>query len=173
MLTLIAAVSADGFISTGKGVPWHLPCDQEHFRHITRGQWLLIGRTTYEEMVGWFQDHHPLVLTRDNSFKPAVGQAVSSVPEALRIAAEGGAQELFVCGGSGAYAAAIPSADRLVLTHVASNLYKGVPFPTFEPAEWERVSRQDFPADLTHPHALAFATYERRSTTKKLTGSPL
>ena len=160
-LTLIAVVSADGFISSGQGVPWNLPRDKEHFRRTTRGQWLLLGRRTYEEMIGWFADHHPLVLTRDPAFIPAVGETVSSVEEALQAAAAGGAGELFVCGGGGAYAAAMPYADRLSLTHVDSTLGSGVPFPTVDPGEWQQTSRQDFPADSTHAQALSFATYER------------
>ena len=161
VLTLIAAVSADGFISTGKGVPWHLPRDIEHFRSTTRGQWLLIGRSTYEEMLGWFENHHPLVLTHNPAFIPPTGQTVTSVAQALQVAGAGGAGELFVCGGGAAYAAAMPWADRLILTHVDSTLGSGVPFPAVNPSEWQMTSRQDFPADTAHAHGHQFATYER------------
>ncbi len=161
VLTLIAAVSADGFISTGTGVPWDLPRDKEHFRRTTRGQWLILGRRTYEEMIGWFEDRHPLVLTRDSSFLPTVGETVASVDAALQLAAAYGAKELFDCGGGGAFAAAMPCADRLILTHVDSTLGSGVPFPKVNPAEWRQTSRQDFPADASHAQALYFATYER------------
>ena len=161
VLTLIAAVSADGFISTGQGVPWNLPRDKEHFRRTTRSQWLLLGRRTYEEMIGWFEDRHPLVLTRDPAFIPSVGETVASVAEALQLAAAHGAKDLFDCGGSGAFAAAMPCADRLILTHVDSTLGSGVPFPSVDPTEWQQTSRQDFPADASHAHALRFATYER------------
>lgn len=166
MLTLIAAVSADGFISTGKGVPWNLPHDKEHFRSTTRGQWLLIGRRTYKEMRGWFQNHHPLVLTHDKTLMPPVGTAVASVEAALHLAATGGARELFVCGGGGAYAAAMPWADRLIITHVDTILGGGVPFPAIAPEQWQAVSRQEQPADPANPHGMAFATYERRQTPK-------
>jgi len=161
-LTLIAAVSADGFISTGKGVPWNLPRDKEHFRRTTRGQWLLIGRRTYEEMIGWFQDHHPLVLTSDKTFTPPVGAAVSSVEEALSHGAKGSAQELFVCGGGGAYAAAMPLAGRLIITHVDTILGGGVPFPVIRSELWQAVSRQAFPADAENKLDMTFAIYERR-----------
>lgn len=161
VLTLIAAVSTDGFISTGTGVPWNLPRDKEHFRRTTRGQWLLLGRRTYEEMSGWFADRHPLVLTRNPTFFPPVGETVASVAEALRCASAGGAGELFVCGGGAAYAAAMPCADRLMLTHVDSILGSGVPFPAVHPAEWQLTSSQDFPADPDHPQGLRFATYDR------------
>ena len=160
-LTLIAAVSTDGFISSGKGVPWHLPRDQEHFRRTTRGQWLLIGRRTYEEMLGWFEDRHPLVLTRNPAFVPLTGETVTSVASALEIAGAAGARELFVCGGGDAYAATMPVADRLILTHVDSSLGSGVPFPTVDPAAWQMTAHEDFPADAAHAQGLRFATYER------------
>jgi dihydrofolate reductase len=161
VLTLIAAVSADGFISTGQGVPWNLPRDKEHFRATTRGQWLLLGRRTYEEMIGWFEDRHPLVLTHDPSFIPPVGETVASVEEALQRAGAKGAMELFDCGGGGAFAAAMPLADRLILTHVDSTLGGGVPFPTVEPTEWQLTFQQVFPADAANPQGMRFATYER------------
>jgi dihydrofolate reductase len=162
LLTLIAVVSADGYISTGTGVPWRLPGDQEHFRTSTCGQWLLLGRRTYEEMLGWVKDHRALVLTRDESYVPPFGLRVSSVHEALSLAGAGGATELFVCGGGGAYAAAMPHADRLLLTHVRATLGGGVPFPPVFPALWQMIGHKDFPADVHHAHDLRFATYERR-----------
>lgn len=162
LLTLIAAVSADGFISTGKGMPWHLPRDTAHFRHATCGQWLLIGRRTYQEMLGWFQDHQVLVLTHDQSFVPTVGQVVSSVAEAQSIAEAGGAQELFVCGGGETYAAAMPLAGRLILTQVDILLGDGVPFPPISAKLWQIFTQHTFPADEKNPHGMCFATYLRR-----------
>ncbi|WP_395753264.1 dihydrofolate reductase [Prosthecobacter sp.] len=161
IVTLIAVVSADGFISQGEGVPWDLPRDKEHFRRTTRGQWLLLGRRTYEEMIGWFEDRHPLVMTRQRDFVPPVGETVAGVEEALARARAAGVRELFVCGGSAAFDAAMPWADCLILTHVDQALGTGVPFPTVDPAEWQRISHQHFPPDAAHAHGLTFATYER------------
>jgi dihydrofolate reductase len=167
VLTLVAIVSADGFISTGKGVPWNLPRDKEHFRRVTSGQWVLVGRRTYEEMIGWFGDRRPLVLTRDHYFRPPVGQAVASIEEALDLAAKGGARELFVLGGGGPFAAAMPVADRLILTHVDAVLGNGVPFPAVLPDLWQVVSHQEYPPDHENPLGMAFATYERRQPARQ------
>ncbi len=161
LLTLVAVVSADGFISKDKGVPWDLPRDKEHFRRTTRGQWLLLGRRTYEEMIGWFGDRHPLVLTRDPAFTPPVGETVATVEEALEVAGAQGARELFDCGGGGAFAAAMPLADRLILTHVDATLGGGVSFPVVDPDEWRVTSQQSFPSDAANCHSMRFATYER------------
>ncbi len=160
-MTLVAVISADGFISRGTGVPWDLPRDKEHFRRTTQGQWLLLGRRTYEEMIGWFEGRHPLVLTRNPAFIPPVGERVATVEEALRVAEAGGATELFNLGGGDAFAAAMPCADRLILTHVDAILGNGVPFPAVSPEEWQLTSQQTFPADATNAFGMRFATYER------------
>ena len=160
-MTLVAVVSADGFISKGQGVPWNLPRDKEHFRRATQGKWLLLGRRTYEEMIGWFGDRHPLVLTRNAAFAPPVGEKVATVEEALRVAGAGGARELFNLGGGDVFALAMPYADRLILTHVDENLGGGVPFPGVKPEEWRISSQQTFPADAANPLGMRFVTYDR------------
>lgn len=157
-LTLIAAVSEDGFISRGQGVPWNLPADVAHFRAYTSGKWLLLGRRTYEEMRGWFRDHTPLMLSRDESFVPEMGQRIGSVEEAMRLT---NADELVVCGGAQAYALALPVADRLVLTQVGTQLGEGIPFPAIDWSEWTEVSREAHAADAQHAHAFQIVTWER------------
>jgi dihydrofolate reductase len=160
-LTLIAAVSEDGFISRGQGVPWDLPRDRVHFRAATAGKWLLLGRRTYAEMLGWFRDHTPLVLTRDASFVPPIGKAVRSLPQALDLATKAGVEEIFVCGGSAAYELAFPHADRLFMTHVGTRLGAGVAFPKIGTPPWRLVSSVDYPADAENALAMRFADYRR------------
>ncbi len=161
-LTLIAAVSEDGFISRGQGVPWDLPRDRVYFRSVTAGKWLLIGRRTYQEMIGWFRDHTPLVLTRDATFVAKVGRVVHGVEQALEVAARAGVHELFVCGGSAAYELAFPHADRLLVTQVGTLLESGVAFPKIETPPWRLVSSVHYPADAENAHAMRFADYRRK-----------
>lgn len=160
-LTLIAAVSADGYLSRDQGVPWDLPRDRAHFRAYTHGGWLLLGRVTFEEMLGWFKEHHPLVLSRDSDWRPALGQRVSTVQEALALTDGAGQAELIVCGGGGAYAAAMPLADRLILTHVDAILGSGVAFPPFNEQEWTPVSQEPHDLDAEHAHSFQIVTYQR------------
>lgn len=162
VVTLIALVSADGFISSDRGVPWHLPRDKAHFRAATAGHWLLVGRTTYEEMLGWFADHHPLVLTRDRQFRPRVGEAVHSVEQAVALTRDAGAPELMVLGGGPTFAAAMPWADRLLLTRVKTHLGEGVPFPPVPPEDWQVVAREEHPADAENSLDMTFMTFQRR-----------
>jgi dihydrofolate reductase len=161
-LSLIAAVSADGFISHGKGVPWDLPADRAQFREKTRGRWLLLGRRTYDEMTGWFRPGHvPLVLSHDASLDVPGGRVVPSVHEALRMAGQAGEHELMCCGGAQLYALAMPQAHSLVITHVRQRLGGGLPFPVISPREWEPVLRQAHDTDPEHAFAFEVVTYQR------------
>ncbi|MCX6857820.1 MAG: dihydrofolate reductase [Verrucomicrobia bacterium] len=159
-LTLIAAVSVDGYISRGTGVPWDLPADRAHFRSYTRDKWLLLGRRTYEEMLGWFQPgHHPLVLTHDPKLLVPNGKAVASVPEALRLADR--QRELICCGGAEIYQAAIVHAHRLIITEVHEFLAGGLPFPKISKHDWEPVSRRSQAMDDDHAVSFEIVTYQR------------
>ena len=160
-LTLIAAVSEDGFISRGQGVPWDLPRDRGHFRAATAGKWLLLGRRTYDEMLGWFRDHTPLVLTRDPTFVPSIGKALQSVQQALDLATTAKVDEIYVCGGSAAYQLALPHADHLLVTHVSTHLGSGVAFPKIEMPPWRLVSSIEHPADAENALSMRFAKYQR------------
>ena len=164
-ITLIAAVSADGFISRDRGIPWDLPRDRAYFRAATAGRWLLIGRRTYEEMIGWFRDHTPLVLTRDETFAPPIGQAAHGVEEAISLAATAHARELIVCGGSAAYEAAMPHADRLLITRVETNLGNGIPFPSIDSATWRLIETASHPADADNIYGMRFETHSRITQT--------
>ena len=161
-ITLIAAVSDDGFISRGTGVPWDLPLDKAHFRSRTAGKWLLVGRTTYQEMTGWFSDHRPLIVSQNAAFVPAVGQRVGSAREGVEAARAAGAQELMVIGGGQLYTAAMPYATHLDLTRVHDCLGGGVRFPVMDFAEWRLVSEVPHAADEGHRQAFTITEWERR-----------
>ena len=163
LLCAIAAVSADGFISRGTGVPWVIEADRQHFRRATQGKWLLLGRRTFEEMEGWFTDHHPLIVTRSPEFLPSVGQPISTIAEALEVVERQGADELWVCGGAATYAEAWPWVQKAVITQVDDELGTGLPFPPICDEAWEVESRQSLPRSAASEPAAEVITYRRRS----------
>ncbi|MCB1224697.1 MAG: dihydrofolate reductase [Verrucomicrobiales bacterium] len=161
LLVGVAMVSRDGFISTGRGVPWDLPVDRAHFRAVTAGKALLVGRRTFEEMQGWFQPGHwPLVLTR-RPLGAAVGEAVSGVEEARDRVAQRGGGELWVIGGAAAYAAAMPQMQVMWLTRVEAELGEGVRFPGWVQADWRRVRSERHGVDASHPVAFSIEQWVR------------
>ncbi|MDB6073820.1 MAG: dfrA [Verrucomicrobiaceae bacterium] len=160
---LIAVLSDDGYISVGSGVPWDLPADRAHFRARTAGRWLLLGHRTYSEMIGWFRDHHPLVLSEDASFVPPIGERVETMEEAMEKTLAAGVDELVVVGGRKAFDAAMPYATHLDLTRVHTTLGSGVPFPPMDESEWTMILQMDHPADDRHAFAFTFTEWKRGS----------
>ena len=153
-VTLIAAHSENLVLAAGGRIPWQLPDDTVHFRACCAGRWLLMGRTTWEEMRGWFQPGHtPVVLTRRADFAVPGGHKAGSVAEALALAEQGGAGELMVIGGGAMYAAALPYACELILTVVQATLPGDVFFPAIRPADWREVECHQHPADARHAYA--------------------
>jgi len=152
-VSLIAALDADNAIGLGRGgLPWHLPDEAARFRAACAGQWLLVGRRTYEEMTGWFQpDHRVLVLTRHPlpALPAAVTTAVTTAAQAIALARQANAANLLVLGGASTYAATLPFADRLILSRL--HLHSGAPvrFPPIAWSQWHLLQSSPVHRDST------------------------
>jgi len=144
------------------GIPWHLPRDSTHFCGYTQNKYMLLGRRTYSEMTGWFTTQKPIVLTRNGSFANGDVLVAASVPDAIELAKAKGAEELVVSGGASVYAAALPFAERLVLTRIEANIPGGAHFPDYQASGgWETVSSEHFPADAENAYAMTFVELSR------------
>ncbi|MDB4589574.1 dihydrofolate reductase [Verrucomicrobiales bacterium] len=160
---MIAAMTAQRVIGTGKGIPWHLPRDQAHFRTYTAGKAMLLGRRTYEEMIGWFTTQTPIVLTRDSG-RTLEGSplVVTSVEAAIEAAQHSRASELVVSGGAQIYTAALDYADSLVLTLVDTDVEGSAQFPEFSPSEnWCCSETEWYAADAENAYAMEIQRWER------------
>jgi dihydrofolate reductase len=168
-LTLIAALDEDGAIGrTGGGLPWHLPDETAHFRAYCAGQWLLVGRRTFEEMTGWFQPDHRVILLTTTPLAPETSarfprelHLAGSVPAALESARRAGAPELVVIGGARTYAEALPMADRLVLSRIARRSGGSVLFPAVDWSRWTLRHREPERTDSTTGVAFRVEHWER------------
>ena len=166
MLTLIAAMDENRLLADERGIPWHLPRDIAHFRDYAQGKWLLLGRRTFEEMQGWFRDgHYPLVLSARCGWDPHIGRIVCSVPHALALAEAAGVEEIVCCGGAQTYAAALPFADKLVLTTVHTRYAPhghAAYFPPWQEHAWNAQTRTVHDHDAEHAHAFTIVTLTPR-----------
>lgn len=165
-ITMIAAMDRNRVIgSRDGGIPWKLPRDQNRFRAFTEGKHLLVGRRTYQEMVGWFGSRIPVVLSFQREFPaPEGGLMAHSVDEAISETAERGGEELVVCGGAQVYEAALPYADELFLTRVDTESDGTILFPVFDKEIiWEKVSEEAFEADAANPFPMVFQRLRRVS----------
>jgi dihydrofolate reductase len=158
-LTLIAAVASNGVIGRGGTLPWHLPDDLRHFKALTLGKPVLMGRHTFESIGKALPGRRNLVLTRSARAPIAGIELVRSLDAARELVDD--VPELCVIGGAELYAQSLPEATRMHLTLIHADVAGDVYFPMPDLALWREVERLSHPADERHAYALSFVTLER------------
>jgi dihydrofolate reductase len=136
-LSLIAAVARHGAIGRAGGLLWHEPEDQKHFRRVTMGCPVIMGRKTWDSLPARFRPlpgRRNVVLTRDASWHADGADAVASLDAALDLLA--GTPRAFVIGGAEVYALALPRADQLVLTEIDAEFDADTFFPAWDRARY-------------------------------------
>lgn len=161
-VVLVAALDQRRAIGRGNALPWHLPDDFRHFKAMTMGRPILMGRRTAESLGRALPGRRNLVLTRGGRAPFEGMQAVASVDEALRVARQDGAEEACVIGGAEIFALTLPLVTVLQLTHV-DTVVEGADafFPAFETDAWRVVSRERHEVDAKHAFAFEFVEYRR------------
>ena len=158
-LELVVAVARNGVIGRANALPWHLPADLAHFKRLTLGQPLLMGRRTWDSIGRPLPGRTSIVLSRDPSFS-APGALVMHSLAAARSAAAG-AERLMVIGGAVLFRACLPEAATLHLTEVDAEVPGDVHFPAWRRDEWREVGREAHAADLRHAYPFTFVTLTR------------
>jgi dihydrofolate reductase len=160
-VALIAAIADNGVIGRKGGMPWYLPADFRHFRRLTMGHHLIIGRKTWRSIGKPLAGRTILVVTRFGRLDPPGVEACPSLEEALAKTQTAGDEEPFIAGGAQIYRLALPLADRLYLTRVHAHPAGDVRFPPFDTEQWQLVERWHREPDERNLHRLSFETYDR------------
>lgn len=159
-IVIVAALARNGVIGRDNGLPWRLKADLQHFRALTMGHPILMGRNTWESLGRPLPGRRNLVVTRDSTFK-ADGAEVFTDPEAA-IAAAADAERLFVIGGAQLYKTLFPRAERLVLTEVWADVEGDAHFPMFDRSDFIEERRDVRTADTDNEYDYDFVEYRRR-----------
>lgn len=158
-MSLIVAMAANRVIGRDNRLPWHLPADLKHFRRLTLGKPVLMGRRTWESIGRPLPERTNIVITRDADYSAPGCVVVHSLEAALRAA--GHHPEVMVIGGAELYRQALPQAGRIYLTEVHGNFEGDTFFPGLQAGAWREVERTDFEPDEKNSHAYSFVTLER------------
>ena len=160
-LELVVAVAENDVIGRGNQLPWHLPADLRHFKSLTLGKPILMGRKTFESIGRALPGRLNIVLSRSPGFSPLDCVVVKTLDDA-RLAA-GTQPELMVIGGSELYRQCLPLARRIYLTLIHTRIEDGdTMFHGWRGAEWQATSRERHEADEKNLHAYSFITLDRR-----------
>jgi dihydrofolate reductase len=163
IISFVVAMDHNRLIGVDGGLPWQLPEDMKHFRRVTMGKPVLMGRVTYESIPPRFRPlpgRTNIVLTRQETYEAPDCILVNSLDEALAAAA--GEPELMVIGGAKLYEQLLPQAERLYLTLVDGEFSGDAYFPELDMSQWREVSRQEFERDERHDAAFTILLLERK-----------
>src|SRR4051794_29623774 len=139
-VTLVAAVADNGVIGAAGGIPWRIPEDFAHFKRVTLGNTLVMGRATYDSIGRALPGRDTIVLTRDPTWAADGVRVAASLDEALVVAADlPGA--IMVAGGAAVYAGALPIADAQILTEVHLSPEGDTYYPEWDRASWVETRR--------------------------------
>lgn len=161
IVSLIAAVGKNRVIGRAGALPWHLPADLHHFKALTMGKPIIMGRRTHESIGKALPGRHNIVISRNPDYRADGASVVASLAAALALAESDGAAEAMVIGGAEIYTQALAQADRIYLTEVADAPEGDVFFPEIDAGQWRETVREAAPAEADRP-AFDFVTLQRR-----------
>ena len=157
-IILVLARAANGVIGNEGGMPWHIPTDLRHFKQITKGRPMIMGRKTFDSLPGLLPGRRHIVLTRDKIWAEDGAEVVNSVEEALKVA---NGPHVCVIGGAEIYKLFLPLADRIELTEIKLNPEGDTMIPALDTAPWQEVARKSHKAEGDVP-AHDFVTLVRK-----------
>jgi len=157
-IVLVAAMGRNRVIGVDGGMPWRLPADLKHFKTVTMGHPVVMGRRTFESIGKALPGRRNIVVSRSLDSVPSGCELAGSLDDALRRLGPG---PVMVIGGGQLYRAALPRAVRMELTFVDAAPDGDTHFPEWCHTDWNLAAMRRRPADAFNPHALVFCSFSR------------
>ncbi len=160
MIQIVAAIANNNVIGNGNAIPWRLPADLRHFKKLTMGHTLLMGRKTFESIGKVLPGRTTIVISRGGFVAPQGVLVADSFDAALAKVPAG--QEAFVVGGAEIYELALSRADKMHLTRIVAHFPGDTMFPDWDPTEWKLDNSEEHPADAEAPFEWELQEWSRR-----------
>ncbi len=157
-LTIIVATDQQGGIGINNKLPWHLPEDLAHFKRMTSGHAIIMGRKTFDSIGRALPNRRNIVVTRNHAWQHPGVESVDSLLAAQSLL-KGKAG--FIIGGAQIYEQALPMADQLIVTEIGQDFICDAFFPRIDPLLWEEVAREHHRSEASQLN-YAFITYKKR-----------
>jgi len=141
-LALVVAMTPDRVIGLNGDMPWHIPEDLKHFRRVTMGHAIIMGRKTHESIGRPLPRRRNIVITRNRDAEFPGCEVAHSLEEAIDMAREGGDDEPRIVGGGAIYALALPLATKLIVTEVDLSVEGDTHFPAYDLERWVESDRR-------------------------------
>ncbi|HUQ29119.1 MAG TPA: dihydrofolate reductase [Usitatibacter sp.] len=164
-ISLVVAVARNGVIGRDNALPWRLAADLAHFKRVTMGHPIVMGRRTHESIGKPLPGRKNIVVTRNPAFQAPGCAVVGSLDEAWREA--DGADEVCVIGGTTLFEETLPMADLIHLTEVQADVQGDTFFPPFDRGEWDEREVARHPADERNAYPTRILELTRRKAGAK------
>jgi dihydrofolate reductase len=161
VISAIAAMAENRAIGINNRLPWHLPADLKHFKALTSGHPILMGRKTYQSIGRPLPHRMNIIITRDLEFQAPGCIVVNSIEQAVGVAEVEDSNEIFIIGGAEVYQQLMPHIERIYLTIVHHAFEADTFFPEIDMKEWREVAREDHVADEANEFDFSFITLEK------------
>lgn len=160
-VTIIAAIAENYAIGRQNKLLWHLPADLKHFKNLTSGHPVIMGKRTFESLPnGPLPNRKNIVLRSILSDGITEGYVeADSLEDALELCED--EEQVFIIGGSTVYKQHLDKADNMYITWVHADFEADAYFPQIDSFMWKEISREDHPADEKNPYAYSFVEYKR------------
>ncbi|MCD6038979.1 MAG: Dihydrofolate reductase region [Gammaproteobacteria bacterium] len=160
-ISAIVAMAENYVIGKNNQLPWHLPADLKHFKTITMGKPILMGRKTYESIGKPLPGRCNIVITREKDYHASGCLLAHSIKEALETASE--SDEIFIIGGALLFQEMLPMTQRLYMTLIHQPFEGDTFFPKLNQKEWQEIERIDHSKEKENGYAYSFIKLERTS----------
>lgn len=157
-ISLIAAMANNHVIGRNNSLPWHLPADLNHFKNVTMGKPIVMGRKTFESIGKPLPGRQNIIVTHDKMYQ-ATGCTIINSIDHIKLVSD--ALEIMVIGGAEIYKQLLPQAQRLYLTYVHTDVTGDSYFPQWQANEWQEISREDHLADENNKYDYSFVILEK------------
>ena len=159
-ISIIVAMAQNRTIGINNTLPWRCPEDLKHFKALTMGHHMIMGRKTFESIGRPLPGRTTIVVSRNRSLKIEGCLVAHSLDEAINICA--GKSEIFIVGGAELYSQALPLADTMYITEIQQQVRGDAHFPAFDMNDWQEFSREKKIQVEPQPLSFHFVTYQRR-----------
>ncbi|HHF3024356.1 TPA: type 3 dihydrofolate reductase [Vibrio diabolicus] len=158
IISMIAAMADNRIIGKDNQMPWHLPADFAWFKRCTMGKPVVMGRKTYESIGRPLPGRLNIVISREETLKIEGVSTVTSIEQALDVA--GDVEEVMIIGGGAIYAACLPMANKLYVTHIEAAIDGDTQFPDWGD-EFKETYSEKYQADEKNAYNMRFTVLEK------------
>ena len=161
-ISAIVAAASNNVIGKNNDMPWHMPADLKHFKSITTGHHIIMGRKNYQSIGRPLPNRTNVIITSNRQFYVSGCKIVHSLEEALTIAHEANEREAFIIGGGSIYNLALPIIDKIYFTEIHAQIEGDVFFPALSNKLWSCVQKEFHSADEKNPYDYTFKVFVRK-----------